>query len=80
MKPQRIRLPDGKVSWLVLDDDYQPIEPITRYIKYIESLERSPNIATATKVRTLSLEIHHSSESDAQSLQQRPASQSHRSD
>lgn len=43
MKTQRIKLPDGRLSWLVLDDNYQPVEPITRYVRYLETLERSPN-------------------------------------
>lgn len=41
---QRIRLPDSnRSSWLVIGDDYLPIEPIQSYLKYLESLERSPN-------------------------------------
>lgn len=43
MKVQRIRLPNGKISWLVLNDAYQPIQPITQYIRYMENLDRSPN-------------------------------------
>lgn len=41
---QRIRLPDSnRSSWLVIGDDYLPIEPIQSYLMYLESLERSPN-------------------------------------
>jgi len=41
---QRIRLPNSsQVSWLVIGDDYLPIEPVQSYLKYLESLERSPN-------------------------------------
>ncbi len=29
--------------WLVLDDSYQPIEPILAYLRYLDSLEKSPN-------------------------------------
>ncbi|MGG6240579.1 tyrosine-type recombinase/integrase [Nodosilinea sp. AN01ver1] len=43
MKTQRVRFPDGKVSWVVLDDNYQPVQPITQYIRYLQNLERSPN-------------------------------------
>lgn len=44
MKTQRIRWPDSnQVSWIVLDDDYHPIRPIQKYIRYLGSLERSPN-------------------------------------
>jgi hypothetical protein len=33
MKVQRVRLPEtGHISWLVLDDDYIPIEPILHYL------------------------------------------------
>lgn len=44
MKVQRVRLPNSnRVSWLVLDDNYLPIQPIQSYLQYLESLERSPN-------------------------------------
>lgn len=44
MKVQRIKRSDnGKLTWLVLDDDYRPIESIKTYLRYLESLERSPN-------------------------------------
>jgi integrase/recombinase XerD len=29
--------------WLVLDDNYQPIEPVMAYLRYLDSLEKSPN-------------------------------------
>lgn len=28
---------------IVLDDDYLPIEPIQKYLRYLDSLEKSPN-------------------------------------
>jgi site-specific recombinase XerD len=32
---------------MVLDNDYLPVEPIQKYLHYLDSLERSPNtIAT----------------------------------
>lgn len=41
---QRIRIPDSsRQTWLVIGDDYLPIEPIQNYLRYLESLERSPN-------------------------------------
>lgn len=41
---QRIRLPGSKCSsWLVIGDDYLPIEPIQSYLRYLKNLERSPN-------------------------------------
>lgn len=44
MKVQRVRIPNSeKVTWIVLGDDYLPIEPIRQYLSYLESIERSPN-------------------------------------
>lgn len=43
MKVQSLTLASGKESWMVLDENYLPIQPIERYIRYMESLERSPN-------------------------------------
>lgn len=43
MKVQKARLPDSSyIAWMVLDDDYLPILPIQKYLRYLESLERSP--------------------------------------
>lgn len=33
--------------WMVLDDDYVPIEPIQKYLNYLDNLERSPNTISA---------------------------------
>lgn len=44
MQVQKGKLPDSnKIVWMVLDDDYLPIQPIQKYLGYLESLERSPN-------------------------------------
>lgn len=44
MKVQRVKLPDsGKITWLVVDNDYKPVETICTYLRYLDSLERSPN-------------------------------------
>ena len=44
MKVQRVSLPEkDKITWLVLGDDYLPIEPIREFLGYLVSLERSPN-------------------------------------
>src|SRR5258706_8465909 len=49
MKVQRVRLPEIEhITWLVLDDDYVPIEPILRCRKFLDDLERSPNTVRAT--------------------------------
>ncbi len=48
MKVQRVRyLGDRSISWLVLGDDHLPIPPIYRYLRYLESIERSPNTVRA---------------------------------
>ena len=43
MKVQKGQLADNKTIWLVLDDNYSPVEPISKYLRYLDSLERSPN-------------------------------------
>lgn len=44
MKVQKGILPDSNHPiWMVLDDNYLPIEPIQKYLHYLDSLERSPN-------------------------------------
>jgi integrase/recombinase XerD len=44
MKVQRVRLPDtNRLSWLVLDDDYVPVQPILAYLTFLHDLDRSPN-------------------------------------
>lgn len=43
MKVQKGTLPDSpRPVWMVLDDDYVPVEPIQKYLHYLDSLERSP--------------------------------------
>ena len=46
MRVQRLRLPDGVVSWTVLGDD-GPVQPIERYLAYLTDIERSPNTVKA---------------------------------
>jgi integrase/recombinase XerD len=49
MKVQRVCLPDtNRVTWLVLDDLYTPIQPILTYLKFLHNLDRSPNTIRAT--------------------------------
>ncbi len=43
MKLQKAKLLDGRVAWMVLNDDYLPIEPIQKYLRYLDNLSRSPN-------------------------------------
>ena len=51
MKVQRVRLPMDRVSWMVLDDDQTPVQPILSYLKYLHTLDRSPNTIRATAHR-----------------------------
>lgn len=51
MKVQRVRLPDDSVTWMVLDDDHTPVQPILAYLKYLHNLDRSPNTIRATAHR-----------------------------
>jgi integrase/recombinase XerD len=44
MKVQRVQFPD-RVTWLVLDDDYVPIQPILTYLKFLDDLGRSQHVA-----------------------------------
>ena len=43
IKVQKGQLDNGQIIWLVLGHDYLPIEPISKYLRYLDSLERSPN-------------------------------------
>lgn len=44
MKVQRIKLPStGQVTWILIGDNYLPINPVNEYLRYLESIEKSPN-------------------------------------
>jgi integrase/recombinase XerD len=48
MKVQRVHLPDTDLlSWLVLDDDFVPVQPILSYLTFLHDLDRSPNTIRA---------------------------------
>ena len=48
MKVQRVSLPDSaKVTWMVLNDDYLPVEPVESFLSYLRNIERSPNTVRA---------------------------------
>lgn len=51
MKVQRVRLADNQVTWMVLDDDHTPVQPILTYLKYLRNLDRSPNTIRAAAYR-----------------------------
>ena len=49
MKVQRVRLPHtDQVRWIVLDDEFVPIQPICSYLTFLDDLGRSPNTIRAT--------------------------------
>lgn len=39
MKVQKIKL---NHSWLVLDNNHLPIQPITEFIRYLNNIDKSP--------------------------------------
>lgn len=44
MKVQKIKLPNSnQLQWIVIGDNYLPIEPITQYLFFLESIKKSPN-------------------------------------
>jgi integrase len=48
MKVQRVHLPEtNRLSWLVLDDSFAPVQPILAYLKFLYDLDRSPNTIRA---------------------------------
>lgn len=47
MKVQKVRLPNNKLTWLVLGDDHLPVPQIQTFIRYLENIERSPNTLRA---------------------------------
>ncbi len=62
MKVQKGQLDNGKNIWLVLDDNYLPVEPISKYLRYLDSLERSPHTITGS-ARNLKLYFEYLKES-----------------
>ena len=48
MLVQRVVMPlTGALSWTVLDDSGEPVEPVQSYLAYLAALERSPNTQRA---------------------------------
>lgn len=43
MRVQKAILPSGNYTWIVLDDSFLPIEPVHKYLSYLNSINRSPN-------------------------------------
>src|SRR5229473_3264824 len=45
---QRARIPGSdRLVWLVVGEDHLPVEPIRRYLAYLDDVERSPNTLRA---------------------------------
>ena len=42
MKVQTCLSPAGRKSWIVIDDDYRPIRPVSAYLRFLGNLDRSP--------------------------------------
>lgn len=51
MKVQRVHLADDSMTWMILDDDHTPVQPILSYLKYLHNLDRSPNTIRAAAHR-----------------------------
>ncbi len=43
MKVQQVRLDQDRLTWLVLDDNYRPVQPLLSYLQFLDQLGRSPN-------------------------------------
>ena len=49
MKVQRVRPPNtDQIRWIVLDDEFVPIQPICSYLTFLDDLDRSPNTIRST--------------------------------
>src|SRR6266851_5355277 len=49
MKVQRVRPPNtDQIRWIVLDDEFIPIQPICSYLTFLDDLDRSPNTIRAS--------------------------------
>lgn len=42
MKVQKIKLSNHEYGWLVLDDNYRLVKPITEFTKYLSNVDKSP--------------------------------------
>jgi site-specific recombinase XerD len=43
LRVQRLRVPDGEVSWTVLGEDWLPAAPVEEFLEYLRAQRRSPN-------------------------------------
>lgn len=44
---QKVVTPGGETSWTVVDDRFEPVEPVEAYLAHLEAVERSPNTVRA---------------------------------
>src|SRR5680860_816506 len=44
---QRVVAPGGAASWTVVDERFEPVEPVERYLAHLQAVERSPNTLRA---------------------------------
>lgn len=48
MKVQKVALPDtNQPTWILLGDDFLPVEPVEEFLSYLRNIERSPNTIRA---------------------------------
>lgn len=43
MKVQRVKVAEHQYVWLVLDDNFLPVQPIEVFIRYLHHTEKSPD-------------------------------------
>ena len=42
MKVQKVYVSQYEYCWIVLDNDYEPVEPIVSFIKFLRNVDKSP--------------------------------------
>lgn len=47
MLVQRLVAPGGAASWTVVDERFEPVEPVESYLAHLQAVERSPNTVRA---------------------------------
>jgi len=47
VKTQKVRLPDGRVNWTVLDKTGLPVKAVYNFLQYCQNVNRSPNTLRA---------------------------------
>ncbi len=52
MKVQKIQLCANHHSYIVIDNDYLPVKPILRFIRYLDNCDKSINTVRAYAIRS----------------------------